>query len=204
MAIDEEKAPGKTSGSGGRPTEPASSILAAHFAPRLASQGQEARHLSRETFSQLRQELLGERHSQFRGEEGITDINKLICIILKAGLEAPAPNDVASQDDLEGQVAECLDIIQASIDKAPQALWETSDPLILGEDVQAPLFAWLILRLIKVTSIWHTETINDKVLWSLATMSRLQSKQVRSSSSQHGIATFLRSCLSGLFMLQSS
>lgn len=204
MAIDENEVRGTTSGSGWKPTEPTSSILAAHFAPRLGSQGHEAYHLSRETFSQLRQELLGERHSQSRVDEGITDINKLICIVLKAGLEA-APSGVASQDDLEGQVFDCLDIIQASIEKAPQALWTISDPLILGEDdVQAPLFTWLILRLIKVASIWHTETIKDKVLWCLTSIGCLHYKQVRSSSSQHGIATFLCACLSGSFMLQSS
>lgn len=203
MAIDEDKVRGIMSGSGWRPTEPASSILAAHFAPRLASHGPETHHLSRETFSQLRQELLGEKHSQSRVDEGITDINKLVCIVLKAGLEA-APSGIAPQDDVEGQVFDCLDIIQASIEKAPQALWDISDPLILGEDVQAPLFAWLILRLIKVASTWRTETIKDKVLWCLTSIACFQYKQARSSSSQHSIATFLCACLSGLFMLPSS
>lgn len=199
MAIDEDKPRGSMPGSAWRPTEPASSILAAHFAPRLALQGHEAQHLSRETFSQLRQELLGERHSQSRVDEGITDINKLVCIVLKAGLEA-IPRGVASEDDLQGQIIDCLDIIQASIEKAPQALWDISDPLILGEGVQAPLFAWLILRLIKVASTWSTEAIQDKVLWCLTSIACIQYKQVRSSSSQHGIATFLCACLSGPYM----
>lgn len=199
MAIDEDQVRGNTPGSAWRPMEPASSILAAHFAPRLASQGREAQQLSRETFSQLRQELLGERHSQSRVDEGITDINKLVCIVLKAGLEA-VPSGVASEDDLEGQVIDCLDIIQASIDRVPQVLWDVSDPLILGEDVQAPLFAWLILRLIKVASTWSTEAIQDKILWCLTSIACVQYKQARVSSSQHGIATFLCACLSGPYM----
>lgn len=196
MAIDKGRFGDSGPGTGLRPTEPACSLLAAHFVPRLASQAHEAHQLSRETFSQLRQELLGESHSQSRVEEGITDINKLVCIVLKAGLEA-APSGVASEDDLEGQVFDCLDIIQACSEKAPQVLWDISDPLILGEDVEAPLFAWLILRLIKVASVWHTETIQDKVLWCLTSIAGSQYKQVRSSSSQHGIATFVCVCLSG-------
>lgn len=203
MAIDKNWVEGSEPGPGLRPTEPARSILASHFVPRLASQGREAHSLSRETFSQLRQELLGESYSQSRVEDGITDINKLICIVLKAGLEA-APSGVASEDDLEGQVFDCLEIIQACSEKAPQVLWDISDPLILGEDVQAPLFAWLILRLIKVASIWHTETIQDKVLWCLTSIAGSQYKQVRSSSSQYGIATFVCVCLSGPFILLSS
>lgn len=201
MATDEDKAWMPTSGKGWRPSEPASSILAAHFAPRLASDGHEAHRLSRETFSQLRHELLGERHSQPRADEGITDINKLVCIVLKAGLEV-TPSGIASEEDLEGQVFDCLDIIQASIEKYPQSLWDDSDPLILGEGVQAPLFAWLIPRLIRVASIWHSEVIRDKVLRVLTSVACFQYKQARQLSSYHGIATFLCACLSGQLKLR--
>ncbi|CEJ55236.1 Putative UVSB PI-3 kinase [Penicillium brasilianum] len=176
-----------------RPAEPASSILATHFAPRLATQRHEPQQLSREAFSQLRQELLGEKNTQFRMEEGITDINKLICIILKAGLEV-SPTSSGPEEDLEGQVLDCLEIIQLSIGKAPQALWDISDPLILGEDVQAPLFSWLILRLIRLACMWHVETVQDRVHSILSSMACLQYKQVRSSPSCYGISTFLRAC----------
>jgi serine/threonine-protein kinase ATR len=182
-----------------RPAEPASSILATHFAPRLATQGHEPQRLSREAFSQLRQELLGEKYTQSRMDEGITDINKLICIILKAGLEV-SPTSSAPEEDLEGQVLDCLEIIQVSIDKAPQALWDVSDPLILGEDVQAPLFSWLILRLIRVTCTWHVEAVQDRVHSIFTSMACLQYKQVRSSPSCYGISAFLRACALGTLM----
>lgn len=185
-----------------RPAEPpASSILATHFAPRLATQGHEPQRLSREAFSQLRQELLGERFTQSRLDEGIADINKLICIILKAGLEA-SPTSNGPEEDLEGQVLDCLEIIQVSIDKAPQALWDGSDPLILGEDVQAPLFSWLILRLIRVACTWHVEAVQDRVQSIFTSMACLQYKQVRSSPSCYGISAFLRTCALGTLMLR--
>lgn len=181
---------------GQRPVEPASSLLAAHFAPRLTSQGHDTQRLSRETFSQLRQELLGDRQSQLRPDEGITDINKLICIVLKAGLEV-SPNSNNPEEDVEGQVLDCLDIIQASIEKAPQVLWDTSDSLILGEDAHAPLFAWLILRLIRLACIWQSEMVQDRIQQVLMGISCLQYKQVRSSPSCYSILAFLRACTSG-------
>ncbi|KAJ5895477.1 hypothetical protein N7495_007168 [Penicillium taxi] len=197
MAGDGNNSRGFASENGWRPAEPASSIIAAHFAPRLASQVHESHRLSRETFSQLRQELLGERQGQLRVDEGITDINKLICIVLKAGLET-SPSSSVAEDDLEGQVLDCLDIIQASVDKAPQALWELSDPLILGEDVQAPLFAWLILRLIKLASLWPLGTIHQRISLILGGIPIFQYKQIRSSSSSYGGLAFLRACRSDI------
>ncbi|KAJ5300562.1 uncharacterized protein N7443_005564 [Penicillium atrosanguineum] len=205
MAANGDNPPGRVPGNGWKPAEPASSILAAHFAPRLASQGHEAQQrLSRDTFSQLRQELLGEKHSQMRVDEGITDINKLVCIVLQAGLEA-SPTSSASEEDLEGQVFDCLDIIQASIEKAPQALWDISDPLILGEEVQAPLFAWLILRLIRLACIWQSEAIQDKIRLVFTSIACLQYKQALSSPSLNGISIFLRICTSDiLWSLETS
>ncbi|KAJ5763195.1 hypothetical protein N7533_001876 [Penicillium manginii] len=208
MAADTNQAHGIMP-NGQRPAEPASSLLAAHFAPRLTSHGHDAQRLSRETFSQLRQELLGDRQSQIRADEGITDINKLICIVLKAGLEV-SPNSNSNSnnpedEDLEGQILDCLDIIQASIEKAPQVLWDISDPLILGEDVHAPLFAWLILRLIRLASIWQSESVQHRIQQVFMEISCLQYKQVRSSASCYSILAFLRACISDIIStLESS
>jgi serine/threonine-protein kinase ATR len=185
------------SGNGWRP-EPASSILAAHFAPRLASQGHDA-HLTRETFSQLRQELLGEVHNQLRVDEDVTDVNKLICIVLKAGLDI-SPKSSSPEQNLEGQVLDCLDIIQASIEKAPQALWEPSDPLILGEDTHAPLFSWLILRLIRLANTWTSETVRDKIQLIWSSLAYCNQRQARSLPASYAVAAFLRTCTSGLFL----
>ena len=116
-----------------------------------------------------------------------------------AGLEA-SPTSSASEEDLEGQVLDCLDIIQASIEKAPQALWDISDPLILGEEVQAPLFAWLILRLIRLACNWQSEAIQDRIRLVFTSIACLQYKQAFSSPSFNGISVFLRECTSGPFM----
>lgn len=179
-----------------RPAQPASSTLAAHLAPHLASQGPDTHRLTRQTFSQLRQELLSERHNQLRVDETVTDVNKLICIILKAGLE-PRSGDGPPEEDFEGQVLDCLDIIQASIDKAPQALWDSADPLILSVDVPAPLFAWLILRLIRLTNSWRSDVMQERIRHIFTSILYAQSKQFRPLSSSSGASAFLCACTSG-------
>ncbi|KAJ5108762.1 hypothetical protein N7456_005437 [Penicillium angulare] len=202
MAPEHRKG-GLRAGNAQRQVEPASSILAAHFAP-LASQGHEAHRLSRETFSQLRQELLGERQSQVRVDEGITDINKLICIVLKAGLEVN-PSNITLANDLEGQILDCLDIIHAGIEKAPQVLLEDSDPLILGEDAPAPLYAWLIIRLIRLMSVWTSGNVQERARLILSIIINIQPKQARLPTSSYGISAFLRACTSDILCtLESS
>lgn len=196
MEAEGKNAPDSAFADGLRPSEPASSILAAHLPSHLASQGPGAHQLSRETFSQLRDELLGERGTQSRGEGGITDINKLICIILKAGLEVNPSG--TSAEGLEQQVLDCLDIIQVSIERTPQALWDVADPLILGEDAHAPLSAWLILRLIKLAGTWSLPIVQEKIHQVFGTISFFQNKQLRPSPTSYNISAFLRACFSGM------
>ena len=202
MAAEGDKAQDPPSFGGWQPSEPASSILAAHFPSRLASQGPSARQLSRETFSQLREELFRERYNQqSRLGESIADVNKLICIVLKAGLEvSPSKGDLIK--GLEQQVLDCLDIIHASVEKNSQVLWDISDPLIIGESAHAPLFVWLVLRLIKLAGTWSLSTIQDKIHQTFGVIVSFQHRQLRSSSQCSNILTFLCACLSGLYMLR--
>lgn len=195
MATEAETERAAGPGSAWKP-EPASSVLASRFVPHLATQGHDT-HITRETFSQLRSEILSEIQNQRRVDEDATDVNKLICIVLKAGLEI-SPNRDTSEQDLEGQVLDCLDIIHASITKAPQALLEPSDPTAIGEDTDAPLFAWLILRLIRLGSIWTSNAVQEKVQLVCASLAYSQFKQTHSLPASYAIVACLRACTSGL------
>lgn len=182
--------------------EPASSLLAAQLAPRLSSQGDQTQHLTRETFSQLRQELAGGKYSLLQLDDSDTDVNKLICIVLKAGLEPTSKDGKQTVGDLEGQALDCLDIIQAAIEKSPQALAQVSDPGILGESVHAPLYAWLITRLINLVSAWDNENIKDAIYNAIPTIIYPQCRQVHLLSSCHSASRFLRACTTGLKLFQ--
>lgn len=183
--------------------EPASSLLAAQLAPRLSSQGDQTQHLTRETFSQLRQELVGGKYSLFQLDDSDTDVNKLICIVLKAGLEPISKDGKQTLEDLDGQALDCLDIIQAAIEKSPQALTQASDPGILGESVCAPLYSWLIIYLINLASAWDNKNIRDAVYNAISTVTYPQCGKVQSLSSYHSISRFLRACTTGLKLFQA-
>lgn len=122
--------------------------LAAQLAPHL-SQASEQHQFNRETFSQLRKELLEGRCSQLNLEDSVADVNNLVCIVVKAGLEIGNRSDNLSiTSDVDGQILDCLDIIQAAVEKVPQVLLEPSSNEISGNEISAPLYFWLSIRLI--------------------------------------------------------
>lgn len=190
---------------GWKTAEPASSILAAQLAPRLSSQGDQAHHLTRKTFAQLREELAGGIYSHLRLDDNVTDVNKLICIVLKIGLDPRFPKDEAPRDEnLERQILDCLDIIQIAVEKAPQILNEISDPGLLGVDIYAPLFAWLVIRFIELLRNWHNESIGAKISITLSSIACSQIKSVKSWPSCYSVSAFLRACTSGLSRFDAS
>ncbi|KAH1741013.1 hypothetical protein KXW26_008208 [Aspergillus fumigatus] len=165
MATNESWVPYQftTTNSVSRSAEPASSILAAQLAPHLVSQGNSAHgYLTRETFSQLRQELVDGKCSQLCLDDSIADASKLICIVLQAGIEPCVKGDRSRQGDFEGQILDCLDIIQTILEKSPQVLGEICDPTILGENTSISLYAWLTLRLLNLLS-WEANNIGKRI-----------------------------------------
>ena len=181
--------------------EPASSILAAQLAPRLSSQGAQdpTRHLNRETFAQLRQELAAGIYSQLRLDDSVTDVNKLICIVLKVGLGPMSSRyEDSSSENPEEQILDCLDIIQIAVEKAPEALVELSDPELLGVNIHAPLFVWLILQSIDLLRDWDNEGVRAKATVVLSSIAYSQAKLVRSWPSCQSVSAFLRACTTGL------
>ncbi|PGH17548.1 hypothetical protein AJ79_01148 [Helicocarpus griseus UAMH5409] len=181
--------------------EPASSILAAHLVPHL-SPGPNQRHaISRETFSQLRQEILGQDEGgQSNLEDNITDVHNLICVVIKAGLQ-PSFKPRVSGEEMEGQVLDCLDIIRLAVQRSPQVLYEISDPEILGKkDIHAPLFAWLIHELFSLLFTWSQGSIHDKVYSLLSTICVSQFKGPQLWHSSRSVHMLVQACIGGWFL----
>ncbi|KAL4976514.1 hypothetical protein BDW66DRAFT_166349 [Aspergillus desertorum] len=175
--------------------ESVSSTLAAQLAPRLTSQGSQVHHLTKESFAQLRQELLEGKFSHLSLDDSATDVSRLICIVLKAGLEPCMKDENPDEGDLNEQLLDCLDIIQATIDKAPHTLAEVPDPEILGEKACAPLYVWLVVRLLQLSCARCNEIAREKVTGIFSTIVRAQHKHTRPWSTCHAIPTFLRACV---------
>ncbi|KAL4877252.1 hypothetical protein BJY04DRAFT_230764 [Aspergillus karnatakaensis] len=175
--------------------DPAPSTLAAQLAPRLSSQGYRVHHLTRDAFAQLRQELVEGEYSHLSLNESATDVSRLVCIVLNAGLGPCLKEETSDNTNLDGQISDCLDIIQTTIEKAPQTLTEVPDPEILGEEAYAPLYAWLVIRLLHLSCSRHGHgSLYQKITSIFSTIVRVQYKHTRPWSSCHAIPTFLRSC----------
>ncbi|KAK2787809.1 serine/threonine-protein kinase M1 [Emmonsiellopsis sp. PD_33] len=176
--------------------EPASSIIAAHLAPHL-SPGPNQRHaISRETFSQLRQEILGqEEGGQSNLEDNITDVHNLICVVIKAGLQPLSKSRVLGEE-MQGQILDCLDIIRLAVQRSPHVLHEISDPEILGKhDVRAPLFAWLVHELFSLLFAWDHTSVREKIYSLLTTICVTQLRGSRLWHSSRSIHMFIQACI---------
>ncbi|KAL4869315.1 hypothetical protein BDV12DRAFT_185211 [Aspergillus spectabilis] len=174
--------------------EPVSSTLAAQLAPRLSSQGSQVHHLTREAFAQLRQELVEGSYRHLSLDVSATDVSRLVCIVLNAGLETCMKDEMPDNADLDGQISNCLDIIQTTIERAPQILVEVPDPEILREKAYAPLYAWLVVRLLHLSCAWSHGSVDGKITSIFSAIGRAQYKYTRLWSTCHDIPTFMRSC----------
>ncbi|OJD13407.1 hypothetical protein AJ78_06141 [Emergomyces pasteurianus Ep9510] len=171
--------------------EPASSVLASHLAPHL-SPGPNQRHaISRDTFSQLRQEILGQDEgAQSSLEDTIADVHNMICVVIKAGLQ-PALKSRLLGEEMEGQILDCLDILRLAVHRSPHVLHEVSDPENLGKKgIHAPLYAWVIHVLFSLLFSWDQSSVKEKIYSLLSTIyvSQLKGRQVwHSSRSVHAL-----------------
>ncbi|PYI12112.1 hypothetical protein BO78DRAFT_392787 [Aspergillus sclerotiicarbonarius CBS 121057] len=177
------------------PAEPVSSTFTAHLVPHFSSQGDGTLGLTKEAFSQLRYELLEGKCSHLPLNNSITDVTRLICIVLKAGLEPCIKDD---KSELQGQLLDCLDIVQTAVDKAPLALLEVPDPEILGKDVSIPLHSLLVLWLVRLFTTWDSDSVEDRIYGILSSIASASHKHTRLWPSFLGITAFLQACTTEL------
>lgn len=197
-AIKSRRSIGKQGSKSGEPT---SSLIATHLAPHLAPGADREYGIDRETFSQLRQEILGhEEDGAAELDDNVEDIHNLICVVVKAGLEPSLkPRKLgASREDLVGQALDCLDIIRLAIQRAPNVLYETSNQEVLGKDAaQLPLFAWLVPQLLSLFCSWDEKNLQELVCQIISTMYAAQFKAIPLWYSVKSISRFLRACIAG-------
>jgi serine/threonine-protein kinase ATR len=183
----------------------ARSYIAARIAPHLSQAASYEVGLGRETFSQLRQEILRyDEDGPVNLDENLTDIHSLICVVIKAGLEPPcgarlrSSAAAASTEDVLAQIADCVDIIRLAVQKAPHVILEISNPEILGKGtIQAPLYAWLIPQLLSLLCLWDDANVQEKVCKTLSTICATQFKAVKLWHSARSIQAFMRACIRG-------
>ncbi|KAF3481011.1 kinase rad3 [Arthroderma uncinatum] len=178
---------------------PASSLIPTNLAPHLAPGTDREHGIDRETFSQLRREILGQsENGQTNLDNNVHDIYNLIYVVVKAGLEPSLkPQNVrASGEDLIGQTLDCLDIIRLAIQRAPVVLHENSKPEILGKTIpESPLFVWLLSPLLSLLCSWDERSIQDKVCQVVSMIYSAQFKIIQLCYSAKSISRFLQACI---------
>lgn len=180
---------------------PLSSLIPSHLASHLAADTSGEHGIDRETFSQLRREILSQSEDgEANTNDNIDDIYNLICVVVRAGFEQSLkPQGArASGDDIIGQTLDCLDIIRLAVQRAPAVLNGSAKPELIKENtLQSPLFVWVLSSLLTLLCSWNDRSIQDKVCQVVSVIYGTQFKTIRLWYSVKSISRFLQACIGG-------
>jgi serine/threonine-protein kinase ATR len=129
-----------------------STRIATHLAP---TNGSIYPHFDREDFMLLLEESLGsDEDGQPNLGHDLVVNHKLICVIIKAGLDAI---DIRSDDpfrkdnEYHDQIQRCLEVVHLAVDKTPDALFVISRSEDLGPKAEnTPLFVWVVPKFLSL------------------------------------------------------
>ncbi|GBF64420.1 kinase [Trichophyton mentagrophytes] len=181
---------------------PLSSLIPSHLASHLAADTSGEYGIDRETFSQLRREILSQSEDgEANANDNINDIYNLICVVVRAGLEQSLKPQGARAlgDDIIGQTLDCLDIIRLAVQRAPAVLNGSAKPEFLKENnTQSPLFVWVLSSLLTLLCSWNDRSIQDKVCQAVSVIYGTQFKTIQLWYSVKSISRFLQACIGEL------
>jgi len=131
---------------------PPSSLIAAHLAPTV---GSTIPHFNPQDFTLLLDESLGsDEDGQPNLGTDVTINHKLICVIIKAGLDTI---DLRSDDpfrkdsEYHDQIQRCLEVIALAVERTPNVVFRSSEPDDLGaQGENGPLYFWIIPKLLSL------------------------------------------------------
>ena len=180
---------------------PPSSILAT----RLAN-GNDASVFDQRSFNHLLQESLGnDENGQPNLGSDIIVNNKLISIIVKAGVEPfvddsrnnPFSSNVVSAKD-EAQFLSCLDVIRIAIEKGPEVINVRSTP---GDSERSenelPLYVWLLPKFLPRLAPKSSYAVKEAVLSVFRTVLDAD-RSATSEEKGKNISGFILGCVSAL------
>jgi serine/threonine-protein kinase ATR len=172
---------------------PGSTMLNAQFPARLSSDAYV-------TLSQLRTEITEKQSGPLSRLGGnVKSTHALICVALRVAFENVSGHiSSVPGSEAERHLIDCLDIIQVVVDTAPESLVENLDPDVLGRDIQAPFYAWLLVQLIDLGSRVRLEIVQEKIKGLLELIVHSQNRMSRLSYSRYAISTFLGIIVTGM------
>lgn len=186
--------------------EPPRSTLAAQLVNHFTDGKKHSRNQDQETFRQLLQEVLGSEEEQHPRTEAIeTDsiVNyKLIYVIFKAGLEALHSEDPFGKDDeIHKQAIDSLAAIEYTIRRNPEVLFAAPSSQEIDPKLEAPLFLWLVPKLLDLTGKSQDCGITDRVIQILKTLLINEKKVHSKERTLNLVLKYLRGCTKGQYIV---
>lgn len=190
-------------GTGGDPqAPPSSSVIAAHLAP---TNGTNFPQFDPKDFDLLLNESLGsDEDGQPNLGPDVTLNHKLICVILKAGIDTIDLRDddpFRKNDEDLGQIQKCLEVIHLAVERTPEALFVLLKSDDFGSRAEnVPLFLWIIPKLLSLLLLAedHSKPVADRI-WSLLDKVVLSEEQC-SNSFEHclSISDYIQDVVEGI------
>lgn len=179
------------------------SAIAAHLAPGLSADGWRGPQHDQESLAQLLREVLGNQDGQVNLDTDVNVNHKLICVIAKAGLDISKHDDpFSSNDQVEQQTLDCLEVVDVAIRKTPEVLHHTSEPDELGQEiVNAPLFTWLLPQLLSLFGTCTEGAVRNKVFRVLSNIVVAQSHCSHAMHNCGSISQYLQTLATGACFL---
>jgi serine/threonine-protein kinase ATR len=182
---------------------PPSSLIAAHLAPTV---GSTIPHFNPRDFTLLLDESLGsDEDGQPNLGTDVTINHKLICVIIKAGLDTI---DLRSEDpfrkdnEYHDQIQRCLKVITLAVERTPDVVFRSSEPDdLVAQEENSPLYFWVIPKLLSLLLVDNgASKVMAQIVWPLLGKI-LASSKLRSISFDHciSISTYLQQLTGGNF-----
>ena len=182
--------------------DPPASTLAAQLVNHFTDGKQHSKNQDQETFRQLLHEVLGandEKHPQPQVFETDSDVNyKLIYVIFKAGLEVFILDDPSGTDhDQCRQAIDSLAAIEHTVRSSPEVLFAVPVGRETDPKLKAPLFLWLVPKLLALTGAIKSDEIRNGVTQLLKTAiivgRKVHIKEVKINS----VLKYIKGCTKG-------
>lgn len=178
------------------------STLAAQLVNHFTDGRKHSKNQDQETFRQLLQEVLDaedEQHPRPEAFETNSHVNyKLIYVIFKAGLEVLISEDPFSRpDEQDRQASDSLAAIEHTIRRNPDVLFVVPSSQETDPKSKAPLYLWLVPKLMALTGYSKSDRIRDGVIRLLKTAVVVERKVHIREVKINSVLKYIKGCTKG-------
>ncbi len=180
-----------------------SSIRAVQTVSNLSTTTGHLKPEDRESFEQLLSEILSSSDDG-RGDGSAIETNlvtnyNLVTVVSRAGLENLVQDDPFSDaDHLLSVASRSLSVLKIVFGKVPGVLFYAPAPSTVTDSHQAPLYIWLLPRLLALIGRPQTDSLQFEIVDLLGFAVRSVAKLASPSGNAHKLVDYLKGCIRGM------